>query len=82
MSRVGKHIVNVPNGVNITFVNNTINIVKGNKEAKYAVPTCLDVKVSSDGILFTPIKKPHHKITDTISFICYTLILLLLQITY
>ena len=57
MSRVGKHIVNVPNGVNITFVNNTISIVKGNKEAKYTVPTCLDVKVSSDGILFTPINK-------------------------
>lgn len=57
MSRVGKHIVNVPSGVNVTFVNNTISIVKGNKEAKYNVPNCLNVKISEDGVLFTPINK-------------------------
>lgn len=54
MSRVGKHAVNIPNGVNVTFENNTINIVKGNKEKKYIVPSCLDVKISDDGVLFTP----------------------------
>ena len=57
MSRVGKHIVNIPSGVNVTFVNNTISIVKGNKEAKYNVPNCLNVKISEDGVLFTPINK-------------------------
>lgn len=57
MSRVGKHIVNIPSGMNVTLVNNTINIVKGNKEAKYIVPTCLDVNVSDNGILFTPVNK-------------------------
>ncbi len=57
MSRVGKHIVNVPNGVNVTLVNNTISIVKGKQETKYTVPSCLDVKISSDGILFNPINK-------------------------
>ena len=54
MSRIGKHKIGIPAGVNVTCDGNNLKIKKGNFEELYSVPSCLELKVSVDGILLTP----------------------------
>ena len=57
MSRVGKHMVSIPAGVNVTSNGNVLTIKKGNIERTYEVPACIKVELSNDGVLFTPLNK-------------------------
>ncbi|MDR0942143.1 MAG: 50S ribosomal protein L6 [Holosporales bacterium] len=54
MSRIGKHMVAIPSGINVACANNVLNIKKGNIEQTYRVPSCVKIEISSEGILFTP----------------------------
>lgn len=64
MSRVGKHQINIPAGVSVTCTGNDLKIKKGNTEKDYSVPECLELKVSSEGILLTP--KNDEKTTNAL----------------
>lgn len=55
MSRIGKHKVNIPAGINVTCSSNILTIKKGNLERVYEVPKCIEIELSSDGILFKPL---------------------------
>mgnify|MGYP001216145742 CR=1 FL=1 len=55
MSRVGKHIVAIPAGINVSCAGNVLTIKKENIEKAYEVPACIKIDLSSDGILFTPL---------------------------
>ncbi|MBR1480202.1 MAG: 50S ribosomal protein L6 [Alphaproteobacteria bacterium] len=57
MSRVGKHIVAIPNGVNVSCSGNTLTMKKGNVERVYCVPGCIKVDCSSSGVLFSPLDR-------------------------
>lgn len=57
MSRVGKHSVAIPAGVNVTCSENVLTIKKGNIERVYEVPSCIKVELSNDGISFVPLNK-------------------------
>ena len=57
MSRVGKHAVMIPNGINVNLDKNILTIVKGNVTETYNVPECLDVKIDNGTILFVLLNK-------------------------
>lgn len=54
MSRVGKHTVAVPAGVNVTCAGQVLTIKKGAISEVYEVPACVKVECSADGIKFIP----------------------------
>ena len=54
MSRIGKHRVIVPAGVNVTLSGSVLTVKKGSIERTYEVPTCLSVELSPEGVLFVP----------------------------
>ena len=54
MSRVGKHTVAIPAGVNVSCAGNVLKIKKGNIEQVYEVPSCVKVECSADGVKFIP----------------------------
>ena len=54
MSRVGKHIVCIPDGVSVSCINHVLKIVKGTISETYRVPSCLSVSISEKGVLFSP----------------------------
>ncbi len=54
MSRVGKHMVTIPAGVNVSCAGNVLTIKKGNIEKTYEVPSCLRVECSAEGVKFIP----------------------------
>ena len=55
MSRVGKHKVAIPAGVNVACAGNVLTIKKGNIERVYEVPSCIKVECSADGVQFIPL---------------------------
>lgn len=55
MSRIGKHMVTIPVGVDVACAGNVLTIKKGSIERTYEVPACIKVDCSADGILFTPL---------------------------
>lgn len=55
MSRVGKHTVAVPAGVNVTCAGQVLTIKKGNITEVYEVPSCVKVEYSGNGIKFVPL---------------------------
>ena len=55
MSRVGKHIVAIPSGVNVSCTGQILTIKKGNISETYVVPACLKIECSSDGVKFVPL---------------------------
>lgn len=57
MSRIGKHRVIVPAGINVVCEENTLKIKKGSIERIYDVPNCIKIEVSPEGILFVPLNK-------------------------
>lgn len=64
MSRIGKHRVSVPAGISVVCDSNILKIKKGNVERVYEVPSCIEVEVSADGILFKPLNS--EKVTRSI----------------
>lgn len=55
MSRVGKHQVTIPSGVQHAVNGNVLTFKKGNVERVYEVPSCIKVEKTADGILFKPL---------------------------
>jgi large subunit ribosomal protein L6 len=55
MSRVGKHIVKIPQGIEVLYTGNRLNIKKGSLEVVYDVPDCIKIENKADGLLFVPI---------------------------
>lgn len=60
MSKVGKHVIPVPNGVVVSFKNGVLDISKGNVKDQYNVPSCLNTEVSDGGIKFSPANNDRH----------------------
>ncbi|MDR0695731.1 MAG: 50S ribosomal protein L6 [Holosporales bacterium] len=54
MSRVGKHVVAIPQGIEVALNGNAINTKKGSLESSYEVPSCIKVEHLAEGLLFTP----------------------------
>jgi large subunit ribosomal protein L6 len=57
MSRIGKHVVEIPDGISVVCENNVLSIKKGNIEQIYNVPSCINVSVSKEGIAFLPVNQ-------------------------
>lgn len=57
MSRVGKHQVIIPSGVQHTVDGNVLTFKKGNIEEVYEVPSCIKVEKTADGVLFKPLNQ-------------------------
>jgi large subunit ribosomal protein L6 len=55
MSRVGKHGIQVPSGINVALSGSVLSVKKGSIEREYRVPKCLKVDCSDNVILFTPL---------------------------
>jgi large subunit ribosomal protein L6 len=55
MSRVGKHAIEIPSGIDVVCEGNKLNIKKGAIEQVYVVPACLKIERSDTDILFKPI---------------------------
>lgn len=55
MSRVGKHQVTIPSGVQSSVDGNILKFKKGNVERVYEIPSCIKIEKTADGILFKPL---------------------------
>jgi len=54
MSRIGKHKVIVPSSVIVAQEGNILKFKKGSIDRVYEVPSCLNIEMSSEGILLVP----------------------------
>lgn len=57
MSRVGKHPVDIPSGIEHTIDGNVLTFKKGKIEEKYEVPSCIEVTKVENGIIFRPVNE-------------------------
>jgi large subunit ribosomal protein L6 len=57
MSRVGKHQVVIPAGIQFAQEGNILRFKKGNIEESYETPPCLDVEKTDAGILIKPLNR-------------------------
>lgn len=64
MSRIGKQIIKIPEGVKVTLSENILTATKGNISESYNIPHCIQTKIENDSLLFSPIKK--NKQTSTL----------------
>ena len=55
MSRIGKHQVVIPNGVQCSLNGNVVTFKKGNIERMYDVPGCINIEKTSEGLLLKPV---------------------------
>ena len=60
MSRVGKHIVSVPQEISVSFSDGVLNIRKGTVKEIYSVPSCLSTEITESGILFKPLNTDRY----------------------
>ncbi len=55
MSRVGKHQITIPSGIQHAVEGDVLTFKKGNIEKIYKVPSCIKIEQTGDGILFKPL---------------------------
>ncbi len=60
MSRVGKHIIPISDGVTVKFENGVLNITKGTIKEQYKIPSCLNTEISEAGIKFIPVNNDRN----------------------
>ena len=54
MSRIGKRIIVIPVGIEVVQDGNVLKFKKGSINREYKVDSCLNIDISSNGILFSP----------------------------
>jgi large subunit ribosomal protein L6 len=55
MSRVGKHKIDIPSGVQSSLSGNVLSFKKGNITESYEVPSCIRIEKTDSSILFIPL---------------------------
>ncbi|MDR0552837.1 MAG: 50S ribosomal protein L6 [Holosporales bacterium] len=55
MSRVGKHKIDIPSGVQSSLVGNVLSFKKGNIAESYVVPLCIKIEKTDNSVLFIPL---------------------------